>query len=122
MRTAAALFTLFVLLSASAPAQQREVTPPVMPVEQRFTGDFGAMKQREIAIGMRPNSPELKSAVNAFIKTHGAGTLNGNMLLKRYLSSTKFAKNAMAAAEMQRFQEIVALFQKYGGQYDMDSC
>jgi membrane-bound lytic murein transglycosylase MltF len=74
----------------------------------------------EIAIAMRGNSPELKAAVNAFVKTHGADTLSGNMLLKRYLSSTKFAKNAVAAAEMQRFQEIVALFRKYGEKYDMD--
>jgi hypothetical protein len=39
----------------------------------------------EIAIAMRPSSPELKAAVNAFIKTHGSGTMYGNMLMKRYL-------------------------------------
>lgn len=74
----------------------------------------------EVAMALRPNSPELKAALNAFIKAHGAGTLHGNMLLKRYFASTKLARNATAEAESQRFQEIVALFRKYGGQYDMD--
>jgi membrane-bound lytic murein transglycosylase MltF len=74
----------------------------------------------EIAIAMRPNSPELKAAIDAFVKTHGAGTLHGNMLLKRYLSNTRFARNATTPAGMQRFQEIVALFRTYGEKYDMD--
>jgi membrane-bound lytic murein transglycosylase MltF len=74
----------------------------------------------EIAVAIRPNSPELKAALNAFIKAHGAGTLHGNMLLKRYLSSTKFAKNSTSAEEMKRFQEIVTFFRKYGAQYKVD--
>ena len=74
----------------------------------------------EIAIAMRPNSPELKAAANAFIKTHGTGTMYGNMLLKRYLANTKFARNATSEADLKRFQQILAFFQKYGGQYQVD--
>jgi membrane-bound lytic murein transglycosylase MltF len=74
----------------------------------------------EIAVAMRPNSPELKAAANAFIKKAGEGTMYGNMLLKRYLSNTKFAKNSTSDAEIKRFQQIVAFFQKYGGQYKVD--
>ncbi len=49
--------------------------------------------------------PELKAALNAFVTTHGAGTLHGNMLLERYFASTTFARNAIADAESQRFRE-----------------
>jgi membrane-bound lytic murein transglycosylase MltF len=74
----------------------------------------------EIAIAMRPNSPQLKAAANAFIKTHGTGTMYGNMLLKRYLVNTKFATSATSDADLQKFQQIIAFFQKYGGQYKVD--
>jgi membrane-bound lytic murein transglycosylase MltF len=74
----------------------------------------------EIAVAMRPNSPELKAVANAFIKKIGAGSMNGNMLTKRYLSSTKFVKNSSSEAELKRFQQIVEFFRKYGGQYKVD--
>ncbi len=74
----------------------------------------------EVAVAMRPNSPQLKAAVNRFIKSHGPGSMYGNMLLKRYLANTKFAKDATSAEELKRFQAIVELFRKYGGQYKVD--
>jgi membrane-bound lytic murein transglycosylase MltF len=74
----------------------------------------------EIALAMRPNSPQLKAVVNAFIKKNGQGSLHGNMLLKRYFVNTKFVKSAATEAEMKRFREIVELFRKYGGQYKVD--
>jgi membrane-bound lytic murein transglycosylase MltF len=74
----------------------------------------------EIAVAMRPNSPELKAEINAFLKKNGKGSMMGNMLTKRYLSNTKFAKNATSEAEMKRFQQMVSFFQKYSNQYKVD--
>jgi membrane-bound lytic murein transglycosylase MltF len=74
----------------------------------------------EIALGMRPNSPQLKAAINAFIKKNGQGTLYGNMLLKRYLANTKFVKSAASEADMQRFQTMVGFFRKYSEKYSLD--
>ena len=74
----------------------------------------------EIAAAMRPNSPQLKAALDAWIKKNGPRSAMGNMLLKRYLVNTKFARSATSSADMARFQKIVALFQKYGGEYKMD--
>jgi membrane-bound lytic murein transglycosylase MltF len=71
-------------------------------------------------MAIRQNSPQLKAALNAFIKKNGQGTLHGNMLLKRYMVSTKFVKNSQSEAERKRFQQIVGFFQKYGGQYKLD--
>jgi len=77
-------------------------------------------KDGEIAVAMRKNSPQLKAAVNAWIKRNGPRSAVGNMLLKRYLANTKFAKNATSEAEMQRFIQIVELFRKYGSEYKVD--
>ena len=73
-----------------------------------------------IAVAMRPNSPQFKAAADAFIKKNGGNSAFGNMMLKRYLSNTKFVKNSSSAAEMARFQTIVKFFQQYAGQYKVD--
>jgi membrane-bound lytic murein transglycosylase MltF len=93
--------------------------------QQIFTGlklhpNIALTLNGEIAVAMRPNNPELKAAVNAFLKKNGSGSMIGNMLTKRYLSDTKFAKNATSEAEMKRFQQMVGFFQKYSEQYNVD--
>jgi membrane-bound lytic murein transglycosylase MltF len=73
-----------------------------------------------IAPAIRPNSPKLEAALADFQKRFGAGTTFGNVVLQRYLKETKYAKNATAASEMARLESVIALFRKYGGQYDLD--
>jgi membrane-bound lytic murein transglycosylase MltF len=74
----------------------------------------------EIAWAFRKNSPKLKAVVNEFVKGHKKGSLLGNMLLKRYLKSTKYVKNSLSAEELQKFQQMVELFKRYAAQYDFD--
>jgi membrane-bound lytic murein transglycosylase MltF len=74
----------------------------------------------QIAWSFRKNSPKLKAIVNEFIKGHKQGTLIGNMLLKRYLQSTRYVKNVLDDKEMQKFSSMVAIFKKYAGQYGFD--
>jgi len=74
----------------------------------------------EIAWAFRKNSPKLKAIVNEFVKGHKKGSLLGNMLLKRYLKSTKYVKNSLSAEELQKFQQMVELFKRYAAQYDFD--
>jgi membrane-bound lytic murein transglycosylase MltF len=73
-----------------------------------------------IAVAMRKNSPQLMAAANAWIKKNGPKTMFGNMITQRYLASTKFVKNATADADLKRFRDMVAMFQKYGDQYHLD--
>ena len=73
-----------------------------------------------IAPAIRKDSPKLKAELDAFVKKAGRGTAFGNIVLQRYLQSTKFAKNAMATDDMKRFRAVVELFRKYGQQYDLD--
>jgi membrane-bound lytic murein transglycosylase MltF len=73
-----------------------------------------------IAVAMRKNSPKLMAAANGWIKKNGPKTMFGNMVTQRYLTSTKYVKNATADADMKRFRNMVAMFQKYGDRYHLD--
>ena len=74
----------------------------------------------KIGWAMRKNSPKLKEVVNAYVKKNKKGTLMGNMLFKRYLQNTKYAKRALSGDDLKRFEQTISYFKKYGKQYDFD--
>jgi membrane-bound lytic murein transglycosylase MltF len=74
-----------------------------------------------IAWAFRKNSPKLAEAVNAFGRTHKAGSLAGNVLVNKYLKSTKWVKNARSEEDRKRFLSMIDLFKKYSDRYDLDS-
>jgi membrane-bound lytic murein transglycosylase MltF len=73
-----------------------------------------------IAWAMRKNSPQLMSATNDFIRTHKVGTAFGNAVVQRYAINSQMLKNATSPADLQRFEQTVALFRKYAAQYNVD--
>jgi len=73
-----------------------------------------------IAWAFRKGSPKLAAEVNAFVKTHQQGSLAGNVLLNKYLKTTKWVKNARSDEDRQRFVTMVDLFKKYGDEYGLD--
>ncbi len=83
--------------------------------------DAAVSHDGKIAWAFRKNSPKLKAVVNDFVKGHKQGTLHGNILLKRYLRDNKWARNALAKEELEKFNGTVAFFEKYGGQYELDT-
>ena len=74
----------------------------------------------KIAWAIRKNSPGLKKEINQFVATVKKGTLMGNMLFKRYLENTKWARRALNAEGLQRLQETIELFKKYADRYEFD--
>jgi membrane-bound lytic murein transglycosylase MltF len=74
----------------------------------------------EIAWAFRKNSPKLSAAVNAFVKTHKQGSLAGNVLIGKYMKTTKWVKNARSDEDRKRFLSMIKLFEKYGDQYKLD--
>jgi membrane-bound lytic murein transglycosylase MltF len=74
----------------------------------------------DIAWAFRKGSPKLAAAVNAFARKNKQGTLAGNVLINRYLKTTKWVKNARSDEDMARFRSMVDLFRRYSGQYDFD--
>jgi membrane-bound lytic murein transglycosylase MltF len=73
-----------------------------------------------LAVAIRKNSPLLAAELNAFLAKNGLGTALGNVIERRYLVNTSFAKNANSEAERQKFRELGPFFQKYSGQYEVD--
>jgi membrane-bound lytic murein transglycosylase MltF len=82
--------------------------------------DLTLRDSADIAFAIRKNSPQLKAELNEFTNTHRVGTLFGNVALQKYLQQTRWAKNALSEAELEKFNTLVALFRKYGRQYDVD--
>jgi membrane-bound lytic murein transglycosylase MltF len=74
----------------------------------------------DLAWAARKNSPKLIAELNPIIKTLASGTALGNVLLGKYLKSAKFVKSATSPDELKKFDDLVALFRKYGAQYNMD--
>ena len=51
---------------------------------------------------------------------YGLGTAFGNVVERKYLVSTKYAKSAASEADRQKFLTLVQFFRKYSEQYDVD--
>ena len=74
----------------------------------------------QIAWAVRKENPKLLESLNALSKKVRKGTLLGNILIKRYLSSANWMKNALASEDRKRYEETVELIKRYAGQYDFD--
>ena len=74
----------------------------------------------KIAWAIRKNSPQLKKAINQFVKKTKKGSLMGNILTKRYLQNTKWVRNALAPEDVKRFRDTIVFFKKYAGKYGFD--
>jgi membrane-bound lytic murein transglycosylase MltF len=69
---------------------------------------------------IRKDSPQLAAALNDFyvswVKTAGVVPYRQ----QQYMKNIKMLNNPAGAADYQRFQQVVALFEKYGQQYNFD--
>lgn len=74
----------------------------------------------EIGWMLRKDSPQLKAELNAFVARLPEGSRQRNVLLQKYLKSTKWAKEATSEAEIAKFEKTVAFFRRYGDRYDLD--
>jgi membrane-bound lytic murein transglycosylase MltF len=73
----------------------------------------------QIAWALRRGTPELRAVVDAFAAANPKGSLAFNTLVQRYFKDTKWVTNAASKADVQKFQRMVALFKRYGDQYDL---
>ena len=92
------------------------------PVFKRYAlnRDAAVNEGGDYAFMMRKGSPLLKEAVDAFVKRHAQGTTFGNTIVNRYAKNPKFAQGALGEDERKRFGDVVELFRRYGGRYDID--
>jgi membrane-bound lytic murein transglycosylase MltF len=82
--------------------------------------DLALATDVQIAWAMNHRSPNLLALVNEFVDGHKAGTAFANTLLQRYLKDTKWVTNNTSSSDLKRFRDTVALFKKYGHEYDFD--
>jgi membrane-bound lytic murein transglycosylase MltF len=73
----------------------------------------------EIAWALRKDTPELRETVNGFLNAHPKGSLQRNLILKKYLQDTQWVKNANSASEQKKYREMVDFFRRYGDKYDL---
>ncbi len=77
-------------------------------------------EEGNLAWAVRKGSPKLIAELNPMIKANGEGTLFFNVLFKKYLKNTQFVKGATSPEEVKKFNDLVAMFRKYGNQYSVD--
>lgn len=75
---------------------------------------------RSVAWAIRKNSPQLKQALNEFVRGHRKGTLHGNLLFKRYLQKNRWIRNNLARKELDKLRPLLGLFRKYAQSYGLD--
>ena len=74
----------------------------------------------QIAWAVRKNNPELKKMLDVFVEKNRGGTMTGNVIFKRYLKNTNWARGATNKEDLRRFNELVGYFKKYATEYDFD--
>jgi membrane-bound lytic murein transglycosylase MltF len=74
----------------------------------------------QIAWALRKGTPQLKQVVDAFVVEHRAGTLFGNVLLKRYLGNAERLKNPVSTAQLEKYRKVAEHFQTYAEEYGAD--
>jgi membrane-bound lytic murein transglycosylase MltF len=72
-----------------------------------------------VAWAIREGSPGLKAELDAFIGRHRDAAF-GRSVVKRYMNDPRRLKAATDDAEMRNYRQVVELFRKYGGKYEMD--
>ena len=82
--------------------------------------DLVLRKGGRLGFAIRKDSPQLKAALNEFLKTHKQGTLSGNILINRYLKNYDWTQNALASDDLSRFTQLKEIFARYGDQYGID--
>ncbi len=82
--------------------------------------DIAVSSGDAIAWALRKGTPELRAVVNEFVRGHKKGTLFGNIMINRYLRSTKWVQDALSDAEAEKLEEMAGYFRKYGERYDLD--
>ncbi len=72
-----------------------------------------------IAWAMRKGNPKLLRAANEYTKVQRKGSLLGNILLKRYLT-TDWIDNITAPEARERFRSVTKFLKKYADRYGFD--
>ncbi len=82
--------------------------------------DLAINQGGRIGWAIRKNSPLLAAELNDFGQSEGRRKGLANIMLKRYLGSTKYVQNATDSDELAKFDELARLFKSAAEIYDLD--
>ena len=82
---------------------------------------FSLHEGGQLSWALRKGSPQLEQAVNRFIREHKLGSEFGNIMHRRYFKGSTRVLNATSEAEMQKFNAMTNLFDKYASIYQFDA-
>jgi membrane-bound lytic murein transglycosylase MltF len=80
-------------------------------------GSASLLDNGRVAWALRRNTPKLRDMVNAFAAAHPKGSLNFNLLYRRYFKDAKWIANSTSETELHKFRGAGSLFRKYGDKY-----
>ena len=83
--------------------------------------DIKVRSGADIAWAIRKNSPQLMAELNQFIKSHGKGTMFGNMTFQKYLKTTKFVKNAAQIRNARNFLTLYIIRKVFINNINVDT-
>lgn len=85
----------------------------------RVREDIPVAQGRHLAPAVRKNCPQLKALLDRCVLAQRQGATPAH-LSKTYFHSTEYLRDPTASEDMQRFNQAVGLFQRYGDKYDLD--
>jgi membrane-bound lytic murein transglycosylase MltF len=74
----------------------------------------------QLAWAVRKDAPALRREIDEFVATTRAGTLTGNVLLNRYLGTTRWIRNSLGREDLGRFRGTLGYFRRYAQEYRFD--
>jgi len=92
---------------------------PILP-ELRVHEAIRLRENAPFTWAVRKDSPRLRELLGKFHKSHGEGTLWGNMKFKQYFAEGKFIRNPGRAQDAERLRQTRLLFERYGKEYSID--
>lgn len=85
----------------------------------RVRADIPVAQGRHMAPAGRKNCPQLRDLLSRCVVAQRQGAIRTRMS-KTYSHTTDYLRNPAASEDMRRFNQVVGLFQRYGGQYGLD--
>jgi len=77
-------------------------------------------EDERVAWAVRHDSPQLRRAIDAFVREAREGALLGNVVFQRYFEDVRWLDDPTARADRDRLQRYLGLFQKYGQRFGFD--
>jgi len=74
----------------------------------------------ELAWAIRKNNPELRAALDAYVRTRREGTYTGNLLFRRYYETTRWIRNPGDPATRGRIVRLRPHLERYAEEYGFD--